>query len=178
MGPGQTAISLGEEATNVLKTNPEFSSRSSEQFCCRTEAKETPATSPRKPGILVVDDDDAVRGLLDIGLRQYGFAVWLAANGQEAIQVYQQHGSAIDAVLLDVRMPGLDGPHTLDALAQLNPQIRSCFMTGQSGIYSSDQLLRMCGTHVFQKPFQLADVAQVLGKLIGSPLPRSQGPVP
>ena len=162
----------------MLKSNLDFSARSSEESCCLADAKQTPVTSQRKPGILVVDDDDAVRAILDIGLRQYGFAVWLAASGQEAVQIYQQNGSAIDAVLLDVRMPGLDGPHTLDALAQLNPQIRSCFMTGQSGCYSRDQLLKLCGTHVFQKPFQLAEVAQVLGTLVGSPLPGSQGPVP
>ena len=163
---------IGEEATNVLKTNLEFSARSSDEPCCLSTAKETPATSQRKPGILVVDDDDAVRAMLDLGLRQYGFAVWLAANGQDALGIYQRNGSEIDLVLLDVRMPGLDGPHTLAALSQLNPQIRSCFMTGQAGKYGEDELLKLCATHVFHKPFQLAEVVQILRNLIGSPLHR------
>jgi CheY-like chemotaxis protein len=47
--------------------------------------------------------------------------VWLAAGGQEALDLYQRHREAIDVVLLDVRMPGLDGPQTLAALRALNP---------------------------------------------------------
>jgi CheY-like chemotaxis protein len=162
----------------VLRSNLEFSARSSEESCCLTTAKETPATSQRSPGILVVDDDAAVRSLLDFGLRQYGFAVWLAADGQEALQVYQQNRSAIDLVLLDVRMPVLDGPKTLAALSQLNPQIRCCFMTGQAGSYSQDELLKLGAAHVFHKPFQLSQVAQILRTLMGSPLPGPSGPVP
>jgi CheY-like chemotaxis protein len=120
----------------------------------------------RKPGILVVDDDAAVRLLLDVGLRQHGFAVWLAADGREAIQVYQQDHSAIDLVLLDIRMPGLDGPQTLIALRRLNPQIQCCFMTGQAGNYRLDELLALGAARVFAKPFQLTELAQTLATLI------------
>lgn len=174
----QAVISHGEEATNVLRSNLEFSARSSEESCSLTTTPETPVPNPRQPGILVVDDDAAVRTMLDVGLRQYGFAVWQAADGQEALRVYPQNRSEIDLVLLDVRMPGLDGPQTLAALLQLNPQIRCCFMTGQAGSYSQDELLQRGAAHVFPKPFQLAQVAQVLASLIGSPLPGSPGPVP
>jgi CheY-like chemotaxis protein len=162
----------------VLKANLEFSARSLVESYCLATAKYTPVASQRKPGILVVDDDDAVRALLDVGLRQYGFAVWLAADGSEALPIYQQNSSEIDAVLLDVRMPGLDGPRTLAALSQLDPQIRSCFMTGQAGNYSQDELLKLGAAHVFAKPFQLAEVAKILGALIGNPLPVKPGAVP
>jgi CheY-like chemotaxis protein len=125
-----------------------------------------------------VDDDAAVRFLLDIGLQQYGFAVWQAGDGQEALEVYQQERSEIDLVLLDVRMPRLDGPQTLIALLQLNPQIRCCFMTGQAGDYSYDQLLQLGAALVISKPFQLAEVARVLAKLLGHSLPASSKSAP
>lgn len=168
MLPGQASLTFGEEAITVVRSHLDFTAPSSPESCCLTATNPTPIANPRKPGILVVDDDDAVRTLLDVGLRQYGFAVWLAADGQDALQIYQQNRSEIDAVLLDVRMPGLDGPQTLSALCQLNPQIRSCFMTGQAGSYSHDELLQRGAAHVFQKPFQLAEVAQILGNLIGN----------
>jgi len=153
----------------VIASNPEFSARWSEESCCSiAEANEPPATSQRRPGILVVDDDAAVRCLLDVGLRQYGFAVWQAADGQEAIQVYQQDRSEIDLVLLDVLMPGLDGPQTLAALIRLNPLISCCFMTGQSGSYSQDELVNLGAARVIPKPFLLAEVAQVLRKQLGT----------
>lgn len=152
----------------MLQSNLEFNERSSEERGCLATAKATPVSSPRKPGILVVDDDAAVRTLLDVGLRQYGFAVWLAADGQDALPIYQQNRSDIDLVLLDVRMPILDGPRTLAALSQLNPQIRCCFMTGQAGSYSDDDLLKLGAAHVFLKPFQLAEMARILGSVMGS----------
>src|SRR5438874_2516364 len=171
----QAGISNGEEATDVLRSNLQFSARSSEESSCLATTTETLVTSQRKPGILVVDDDAAVRALLDVGLRQYGFAVWQAADGHEALQVYQRNGSEIDLALLDVRMPGLDGPQTLVALSQLNPRIRCCFMTGQAGSYTQDELLKLGAAHIFPKPFQLAEVAQVLATVIGIPLPTPPG---
>jgi CheY-like chemotaxis protein len=79
----------------------------------------------RKCGILVADDEAWVRGLLDIAMRREGFAVWLAANGHEVVEMYRCQRETIDAVLLDICMPGLDGPPTLAALQELNPQIRA-----------------------------------------------------
>src|SRR5215471_8415594 len=76
---------------------------------------------PVKPGVLVAEDDDLVRSVLELGLRQRGFAVWLAANGREAIELYHRHHGNIDLVLLDVRMAGLDGPQTWTILKKLDP---------------------------------------------------------
>lgn len=129
------------------------------------ESAEVPGASPRPYGVLVADDDAGVRGLLDLGLRHEGFTVWLAADGPEALEQYRCHGAAIDVALLDVLMPGLDGPQTLTALQGLNPQIRCCFMTGDLGLYSEGQLHQLGAAVIFQKPFRLAEVAQVLPDL-------------
>jgi CheY-like chemotaxis protein len=121
--------------------------------------------SPRKYGILVVDDEEAVRGVLNIGMSHQGFAVWLAANGQEALDLYRRHRQGIDVVLMDVRMPGLDGPQTLAELQQLNPQVRCCFMSGHLGSYTEWKLCDLGALAVLQKPFRPAEVAQVLWEL-------------
>src|SRR5262249_11442499 len=92
--------------------------------------------------------------------------VWLAANGHEAVEAYRRHGAAIDVVLLDVRMPGMDGPQTLQALRQLNPAVPCCFMSGQTGAYSEEDLPAAGATALVRKPFQLADVAQALHQLL------------
>jgi CheY-like chemotaxis protein len=169
-------ISIAEEANTVIASNTEFSPHFSKKFCFSAEARAVPGAGARRPGILVVDDDAAVRFLLDIGLRQYGFAVLQAADGQEAIQVYQQERADIDLVLLDIRMPGLDGPQTLAALLGLNPQVRCCFMTGHAGSYSQAELLQLGAECVFSKPFQLAELAQAIGKLMGHSLTQTSHP--
>jgi CheY-like chemotaxis protein len=125
----------------------------------------SPREAPQKYGILAVDDEEGVRGMLRFGLGQHGFAVWLAANGHEALQQYWRHRARIDVVLLDVRMPGLDGPQTLAALRQLNPQVRCCFMSGDLGSYTAEGLRHLGAAAVLPKPFRLPEVVQVLREL-------------
>lgn len=119
-----------------------------------------------KPGVLVVDDDHLVRIMLQLGLERNGFDVWLATNGREAIDLYRAHREEIAVVLLDVRMPGLDGPATLDAMRRLNPEVRACFMSGDTGDYEPNDLLQRGGARVVAKPFLLDELANILRLLV------------
>ncbi|HEY1862073.1 MAG TPA: response regulator [Gemmataceae bacterium] len=126
-----------------------------------------------KYGILVADDEEGVRGVLAIGMRQHGFDVWLAADGQQALDLYRRHGESIDVVLLDVRMPGRDGPQTLAALQQLNPRVRCCFMSGdfdcyneEGRCYTEERLRDMGAAAVIPKPFRLDQIGQMLCQLV------------
>src|SRR5438067_149637 len=64
----------------------------------------------RLTGVLVADDEPGLRFLLDRLLRQRGFTVWLAADGQEALDVYRRQAGDIGLVFLDVNMPRVTGP--------------------------------------------------------------------
>ncbi len=118
--------------------------------------------SPGRPGVLVVDDEHLVRVMLQLGLERDGFQVWTATNGREAVELYREHRDEIAVVLLDVRMPGLDGPATLDALRQLSPEVRACFMTGDPGAYDPVGLRQRGAAHVVAKPFRLDRLVPVL----------------
>jgi CheY-like chemotaxis protein len=116
-----------------------------------------------RPEVLVVDDEPVLRTLLDAALRHFGFAVRLADGGREAVEIYRRHHATITLVLLDVRMPDLDGPGTLALLRQLNPHVRSCFMTGQAGQYTEEELLALGAARVFRKPFSgMAELTHAL----------------
>jgi CheY-like chemotaxis protein len=128
----------------------------------------TPVRPGSSPGILVVDDEVFLRTLLDRVLRQHGCTVWLAADGLEALALYREQQHHIDLVLLDVRMPGLDGPQTLTLLRQLNPEVRCCFMSGDFGKYAEEALLGQGAWRLLRKPFHLAEVAQVVQQLVSS----------
>jgi CheY-like chemotaxis protein len=130
------------------------------------EAPDAPRPTPRKYGILVVDDDEDVRGILNVGMRRQGFTVWLAANGQEALDLYRRHRRTIDVVLMDVCMPGLDGPQTLAALQKINGYLRCCFMSGDLGHYTEWKLCNLGAAAVIRKPFRPAEVAEMLGELV------------
>jgi CheY-like chemotaxis protein len=122
-----------------------------------------------QPGILIVDDEATIRNLLQIVLRQQGFRVWLAADGWDALKIYRQHRWNIAMVLLDVRMPGWDGPRTMAALQRIDPGVRCCFLTGQAGDYSKEELRRRGAEHVFAKPFRPAVLGSFLGRLVSRP---------
>jgi two-component system cell cycle sensor histidine kinase/response regulator CckA len=121
--------------------------------------------TPRPYGVLIADDEADVREVLHDKLRQVGFSVWLAADGQEALDVYRTHRETIDVALLDVCMPGLDGPRTLAALQEITPQIRCCFMSGYLGNHVEKDLCGTGAARVFAKPFRLDEVARVIGQL-------------
>jgi CheY-like chemotaxis protein len=129
------------------------------------QAAEGDATfrQPRdKPGVLVVDDNHLVRSIVQLGLERAGFDVWLAPGGREAIQLYRKHRDRIAVVLLDVRMPGLDGPQTLEALRRLNPEVLVCFMSGGASASEPAGPRQGGAACVIAKPFLVEDLANVL----------------
>ncbi len=132
-------------------------------------ALDAPGGVPRGCGILAVDDDDGVRRLLDVGLHQEGLTPWLAADGRAALELYRRHRREIAAVLMDVRMPDLDGPQTLAALREIDPRVRCCFMSGDPGGYTEEGLRALGKAGFVRKPFRLPDVARALREAAAGP---------
>jgi anti-anti-sigma factor len=122
-------------------------------------------------GVLVVDDDPAVRLVLKSWLGRKGFEVWMAAHGPEAVDVYRRHHLAIAVVLLDVIMPGMDGPSTLTALQQVSPDVQCCFMTGTPLTLIEKDLLSLGAARVFRKPFAFTELVDTLNRLASRPIP-------
>jgi CheY-like chemotaxis protein/anti-sigma regulatory factor (Ser/Thr protein kinase) len=128
-----------------------------------------------KPGVLVVDDEPHVRQLLELVLSRAGFSVWSAGGGRAAVEFYRQNQSLLGLVLLDVRMPGLDGPATLAALRQINPHIRALFVSGHTGEYTPESLLAMGAEAILHKPFDLAEVCRAVGRALARREPDRPG---
>ena len=80
------------------------------------------------PKILLVDDDDALAGVLADSLIRFGYSVVRACNGKEALQLYDP--KTIQLVLTDLYMPDMDGMELIMQLEQLNPGVRIIAMSG------------------------------------------------
>ena len=105
------------------------------------------------PEVLVVDDEQEVRSFLELVLRRSGLTVRSAASGHEALELFRERHQSIRVALLDVQMPGMDGPATLAALREIDPKVECCFMSGDTGKYGPEELLGLGAAHLCRKPF-------------------------
>jgi anti-anti-sigma factor len=130
------------------------------------------AEDARPPGVLVADDEPALRVLLGTALGRAGLRVWSAADGAEAVELYRANPGEIGVALLDVAMPRMDGPHALAALRKLCPAVCCCFMTGGPGPYSEEALLAAGAARVFRKPFVLDEITRTI-RVLAESAPRA-----
>lgn len=112
-----------------------------------------PLLAQGPPCVLVVEDENALRAVLSRELRKRGFDVYSAGSGAEAVEVYCRSPARIDVVLMDVNMPGMDGPDALDAIRAVDPFVRCCFMTADDRPGRRAALLARGALAVFGKPF-------------------------
>jgi two-component system, cell cycle sensor histidine kinase and response regulator CckA len=121
----------------------------------------------RKPYVLAIDDEQAVRSLLETALPLGGLHVLLAVTGLEGIEIFKRRHNDIGVVLLDIFMPGLNGIETCRLLRELDPGIPVCFMTGHNSDEMSNDL-REFQAPILQKPFGLVALRDMLHGLINS----------
>jgi len=80
--------------------------------------------------ILIVEDEDLVRSLAATLLKQHGYNILLAGNGQQALRIISEPGQKVDLVLTDIVMPEMDGIELANRLQSLAPATRILFMSG------------------------------------------------
>ncbi|MBI4561236.1 MAG: sigma-54-dependent Fis family transcriptional regulator, partial [Candidatus Rokubacteria bacterium] len=121
--------------------------------------------SPRKKSrILVVDDERDMRWLLAEVLRAQGFEVATAEDGQGALERVRVEAPA--AVILDLRMPGLDGMETLTKLKAIAPQVPVIMLTAYGNIPAAVQAMRLGAYDYLTKPFHNDDIVLTVGRAL------------
>lgn len=125
-----------------------------------------PARPTGKPGVLIANDHHKYRRILKRWFTDHGFMVWEAASGVEALKLYRANSHGIGLALLNVHLPGLDGPGTLLALRRETPTLPCCFMTSSLTAPQESILLAQGAAHVFEKPLLLREATMIISSLI------------
>ena len=105
-------------------------------------------------GLVVVDDEEGVRRSLLRVLEPDGYNVLLAENGEQAIRIVTDDGRAIETVISDYKMPGIDGLETLTEIGRINPEICRIMLTGYATMESAIEAVNAGLDGFLTKPFE------------------------
>jgi DNA-binding NtrC family response regulator len=119
----------------------------------------TAAEAPQNPTILVVDDERGPRLALELILRR-DFRVLTADSGEQALEILRNE--PVDAITLDLKMPGLAGQNTLSLIRGIDPDLPVIIITGYGSYESAVKALKLRAFDYVSKPFDSKKILSVI----------------
>jgi len=116
--------------------------------------------------VLVVDDEASIRRSLEGVLKDEGFPVILAEDGESAIRLLMTTRPAL--VLLDIWMPGMDGLETLRKIKEIHPDLPVVMVSGHATISTAIAATRLGAVDFLEKPLDLSGTIQVVRRVISA----------
>ena len=128
------------------------------------EAMQTATTenSDSKKTILWVDDEEIALEVWSLILQKVGYTVLQARYGYEALEIFEKNKDRISLVLLDMRMPGMNGCEVYDRLKEIRSKTKIIIVSGYINQYSIDELSNRDFDGYIQKPFKLKELSEKL----------------
>jgi len=117
--------------------------------------------------VLVVDDEEMIRGTAGMILKAVGFDVLLAADGREAVEVFRERGDDIRVVLLDMTMPHMGGEETFTALRRIRDDVRVILSSGYNEQEATNRFAGKGLAGFIQKPYPPRKLAEILRGILG-----------
>lgn len=114
--------------------------------------------------ILIVDDEENVRQMLNTAFTLSGHQTFCAANGAEGLRLFRD--SQPDVVLMDIRMPELNGLEALSQMHVINPKIPVILMTAYAAVETAVEALRSGAFDYVIKPFDLDELNMVINRAL------------
>jgi CheY-like chemotaxis protein len=130
---------------------------------------ETPKQSTRRDmheTVLLVEDEDAVRGLATAILKRDGYHVLEAGSGEQALKIARHHPGPIDALVTDIVMPKMSGRELAETVQAMRREIKVLYMSGYSDEVISHHGVLEGGTAFLQKPFRPDEFVQKVHDLL------------
>jgi two-component system cell cycle sensor histidine kinase/response regulator CckA len=119
--------------------------------------------------ILLVDDEAMI---LEVGkalLEKLGYGVVVANGGQEAFDAAKQNDGAIDLVILDLVMPGMDGGHVFDGIRRIHPQMPVILSSGYAIDGQAEEIMKRGCNGFIQKPFNISELSRKIRAVLDGP---------
>jgi DNA-binding NtrC family response regulator len=114
--------------------------------------------------ILIVDDEKNIRLTLSQALETLGAEIDTAANGEEALTKLKEKEFGL--ILLDIRMPGMDGLEVLHRVREIRPDIRVIMITAYGTVESAVEAMKLGAVDFLQKPFDPDEVRELVSRVV------------
>lgn len=116
---------------------------------------------PLSHTLLIIDDEAQIRTLFQTALEGAGYRVLTAENGPDGLRLVQEH--AVDLVLVDIFMPGMDGLELIPHLRKVIPRSKIIAISGGTGDWNYLAIAKHLGAHeALRKPLTLEDLLSVV----------------
>ena len=115
-----------------------------------------------KPSILIVDDDEIMQQTLCDVLKKKGYEIFSVGSGNGALSIIKKN--IIDLVLLDMRLPDVDGIEVLKKIKELDTEILVIIMTAYSDVQTAVSAMKSGAYHYINKPFELEELKLLIEK--------------
>ena len=122
--------------------------------------------------ILIVDDEDKMRRVLEIMLQRMGHQVGSAENGEDALQKLE--GASYDLVISDLRMPGIDGAELLGRLREAGNDVPFIIVTAHGSIESAVAAMKNGANDYLLRPFDIETLKLALDRVFATRRMRQQ----
>jgi CheY-like chemotaxis protein len=120
------------------------------------------ASTDRQKTVLLVEDNEQVRSLVESILIREGFRLLVARDGLAGRELYASHQGGVDLLLTDVIMPGMNGRELYEELVNLQPDLKAIFMSGYTDDVLDPHGVLEEGVHFLQKPFSILTLKKMV----------------
>ena len=117
-----------------------------------------------KQAVLIVEDERYIRVTLSFALAKLDVSLDIAANGEEALQKLAARPYAV--MLLDLRMPGLDGMEVLRRVPEIRPDVKVIIITAYGSVEAAVEAMKLGAVDFLQKPFDPDEVRELVSSLL------------
>jgi CheY-like chemotaxis protein len=122
--------------------------------------------------VLVVDDEPGLRALARVGLQQRGFDVVAVETGEQALDILRRGEPRVDAMLLDLTLPGISGESVLRAVRGLVPSLPVIIASGYATVESQSAWMAAGAMGFVAKPYRVQEIAERLREALDRSQPR------
>ncbi|MBE0602665.1 MAG: response regulator, partial [Deltaproteobacteria bacterium] len=117
--------------------------------------------------VLLVEDEESVRRVAMIILKELGYRAIEARNGEEALMIAEKHGGRIDLLMTDIVMPGMNGRELSDRLKKIHPETKPLFTSGYTENVIVHHGILESNLDFIGKPYSVQALAEKIREVLG-----------